>query len=94
MPRVPDKIIINCSVFDADAYSMYSAFEDGEKLSAEIMEVGGGKAKGNLLLKEDADQHLAEQEAICKDLDMAMANCIKRQRALNDARRKWLDTKL
>jgi len=94
MPRVPDKIIINCSVFDADANSMHSAFEDGEKLSAEIMEIGSGKAKGNLLLKEDADQHLAEQEAICADLDTAMADCIKRQRELNDKRRKWLDTKL
>jgi len=94
MPRVPDKIIINCSVFDADAYSMHSAFEDGEKLSAEIMEIGGGKAKGNLLLKEDADEHLAKQEAICSALDTGMADCIKRQRALNDKRRKWLDTKL
>jgi len=94
MPQVINKIRLNCKTFDADAVAMHNAFEGGEDLGKELIELGGGHLKGNTLIKEDGQLHLAEQEAICLDLDTAMADCVKRQRDLNDKRRKWLDTKL
>jgi hypothetical protein len=78
----------------ADAYAMIKAFRAGKKLSKEIKKLGGGQIKGNELLKADAFEHLAEQEDICLKLDTAMGDCITRQRALNDKRRKWIDTQL
>jgi hypothetical protein len=93
-PEVINKIRLNGPDFDADAYSMLSAFEVAAELGKEVIELGGGHLKGNALIKEDGLLHLAEQEAICADLDAVMEDCIKRQRALNDKRRKWLDTKL
>ena len=72
---------------------MTAAFESSARLDQEIIELGGG-LKNNALLKEDADLHLAEQEAICEELDKMMADCIQRQRALVDKRRRWFDAKL
>lgn len=93
-PQIINKIRLNDSGFNADAFSMLSAFEVAKKLGKEAQEIGGGGLKGNTLIKEDGHLHLAEQEAICADLDAMMEDCIKRQRALNDKRRRWLDTKL
>lgn len=93
MPQVIDKIRMNSGDFSGDSNSMLVAFEAGEKLSEEIVNIGGGIV-GNALLKTDGDLHLAEQEAICADLDKIMADCIRRQRALNNKRRKWLDSEI
>lgn len=93
-PGVINKIRLNNGDFVGDSKAMKSAFANGEKLGKEIIEVGGGCIKGNPLIKEDSKLHLHEQEAICADLDKAMTDCITRQRALNEKRRQWLDTKL
>jgi hypothetical protein len=93
MPALPDKVILDKLDFDADSYSLLCAFLGAEQLGDEIVVAGGGLMNNNLL-KEDASLHLTEQENICSDIRKAMADSIKRQRALNDKRRKWLDTKL
>jgi hypothetical protein len=93
MPALPDKVILDKLDFDADSYSLLCAFKGAKQLGDEIVEAGGGLLNNNLL-KEDASLHLVEQESICADIRKAMADSIKRQRALNDKRRKWLDTKL
>jgi hypothetical protein len=94
MPQVINKIRINSGDFAGDAKSMKEAFANGLDLGEELIEIGGGTIVGNPLVKEDGKLHLAEQESICEDLDKAMCDAIMRQRALNNKRRLWLDTKL
>lgn len=94
MPQVINKIRINSGDFAGDSKAMKEAFNNGALLGDEIIEVGGGEIVGNALILEDGALHLVEQEAICHALDKAMAECIKRQRALNNKRRLWLDSKL
>lgn len=94
MPAVINKIRLNSGDFAGDAKCMKEAFKNGDALGEEIIEIGGGEIVGNSLILEDGKLHLAEQEAICADLDKAMADAITRQRALNNKRRQWLDTKL
>lgn len=101
MPRMMDKIILNDSNFQADAFSLRRAFEVSHLVSEEIIGIGktvspvaGDGIVGNDLLKRDAEAHLSEQESICEAIHSAMADAITRQRALNEKRRKWLDTEL
>jgi hypothetical protein len=93
-PQVVNKIRQNSGDFAGDSKAMKEAFKNGEILGDEIIEIGGGLLAGNPLIIEDGKLHLAEQEKICADLDKAMTDAITRQRALNNKRRQWLDTKL
>ncbi len=93
MPYAVNKNIINGIGFSGLAGMMHAAFTAGDKIGEDIIEAGGGLTN-NVLLKEDGKLHLAEQEAICADLDKAMADCIKRQWDLVEKRKAWLDTKL
>lgn len=94
MPQVIDKIRQNSGDFAGDAKSLKNAFRFGLDLGLEMIEIGGDCIAGNLVVIEDGKLHLAEQEAICADLDKAMADAITRQRGLNNKRRLWLDTQL
>jgi len=93
-PQVINKIRQNSGDFAGDAKALKEAFKNGDLLGDEIIQVGGGTIVGNPLVLEDGSLHLAEQEAICDALDKAMTKAITRQRALNNKRRMWLDTKL
>lgn len=94
MPRYPNKVLINDLTFRGRAKAIYAEFNAAIFLSDEVIVVGGGSITNNAVLKEDAELHLAQQESLCSTLDAALDTFLAGQRALTEARRKWIDTKL
>jgi len=86
MPGVRDKILIDEDSEIGGHVAIMMAFKSAKRLAKEIQ-------AANLLAKAQP-LFLAEQESICNDLRAARAAAFKRQDALNEKMRKWLDDEI
>lgn len=94
MPLLPDKVEMNTWGIAGMSKAIAHAMKSASYLGYEVIELGGGTIHGNKLLAEDAKLFLAEQENLCAAIDKAMMEFYIGQNALNEKRRKWLDSQI